>query len=202
MDKGSGDCFYNKTKYCCSHQRVSDNDELFRKYRLPFRRIRSGEIIWSSVCKEYGASYYVWQSSMWVHLLGQSALTFLLLDKCTSWKDSQDDLCLVFSNLQQGELSINEVNDSVNVIKVQNIFETGKLELFTKSHTAKLWIQHLDYTATLKMYIKAKRIRNWTMHLECTCKVLNLFAGTGIVNCAKSARLYVQRSSMALWKVL
>ena len=30
------------------------------------------------------------------------------------------------------------------------------------------------------------------MHLDCTCKMLNLFAGTGHVNYAKSARLYFQ----------
>ena len=43
------------------------------------------------------------------------------------------------------------------------------------------------------MYIKAERIGNWTMQLECTRKMLNFFfAGTGHVNYAKSARLYLQ----------
>ena len=94
---------------------------------------------------------------------------------CTSWKDSQDTLCLVFSNLQQGELSINDVNDDAHVIKLQNEFETGKYKLSKKSRTAKLWIQYLDFIATLKMYIKAERIGNWTMQLECTRKMLNFF---------------------------
>ena len=58
--------------------------------------------------------------------------------------DWEDILRLVFSNLQQGELSIDEVNDDVHVIKLQNEFETGKYELLKKSHTPKLWIQYLD----------------------------------------------------------
>ena len=78
------------------------------------------------------------------HLLVESALTCVLLDKCTSWKDSQDTFHLVFSNLQQGELSIDEVNDDVHVIKLQNEFETGKHELSKKLRAAKLWIQYLD----------------------------------------------------------
>ena len=78
------------------------------------------------------------------HLLVESALTCVLLDKCTSWKDSQDTFRLVFSNLQQGELSIDEVNDDVHVIKLQNEFETGKHELSKKLRAAKLWIQYLD----------------------------------------------------------
>ena len=78
------------------------------------------------------------------HFLVESALACVLLDKCTGWKDNQDTLCLVFSNLQQGELCIDEVNDDVHVIKLQNEFETGKYELLKKSHTPKLWIQYLD----------------------------------------------------------
>ena len=74
--------------------------------------------------------------------------------------DWEDILRLVFSNLQQGELSIDEVNDDVHVIKLQNEFETGKHELSKKLRAAKLWIQYLDYITTLKMHIKAKRIRN------------------------------------------
>ena len=84
------------------------------------------------------------------HLLIESAFICMLLDKCTrTWKDSQDTLCLVFSNLQQGELSIDKVNDNVNVRKLENEFEKGKFELSKKSRTAKLWIQYLDYIAIL-----------------------------------------------------
>ena len=63
------------------------------------------------------------------HLLVESALTCVPPDKCTSWNDSQDTFHLVFSNLQQGELYIDEVNDDVHIIKFQNEFETGKYEL-------------------------------------------------------------------------
>ena len=67
------------------------------------------------------------------HLLVESALTCVLPDKCTSWNDSQDTFRLAFSNLQQGELSVDKVNDVVHIIKFQNEFETGKYEL---------WISH------------------------------------------------------------
>ena len=126
------------------------------------------------------------------HPLVESSITCVLLDKYTSWKDSKDIFYLVFSNLQQGELSINKVNDNVRVIKLQNEFETRKYELLKKSRTVKLWIQYLDYIATLKMHIKVERIDNWTMQLKCTRKMLNLFRDTGHVNYAKSARLYLQ----------
>ena len=126
------------------------------------------------------------------HLLVESALTCVLLEKCTSWKDNENALHLVFNNLKQGKLSIDEVNNDVDVIKLQIEFETGKVDISKQSRTAKLWIQYLDYIATLKMYIKAERIGNWAMHLESTRKMLNLFAGTGHVNYAKSARLYLQ----------
>ena len=96
---------------------------------------------------------------------------------------------LLFNNLQQVELSIDKVNDNFHVIKLQNKFETGKLELLKKSRTN---FQNLDYIVTIKIYIKAKRVGNWTMRLECTHKMFNFFAGTADVNCAKSARLYLQ----------
>ena len=82
------------------------------------------------------------------HLLVESAFTCVLLEKCTSWKDNEDALRLVFNNLQQGELSIDEMNDDVDVIKLQNEFETGKVEISKQSRTAKLWIQYLNYIAT------------------------------------------------------
>ena len=89
------------------------------------------------------------------YLLVESALTCVLLEKCTSWKDNEDALRLFFNNLQQGELSIDEVNDDVDAIKLKNEFETRKVGILKQSRTAKLWIQYLVYIATLKMYIKA-----------------------------------------------
>ena len=136
---------------------------------LPYERIRSGEIVEAVYAKNtvpQTMSGKAVSRGPRAHLLVEFALTCVLLDKCISWKDSQDTLRLVFSNLQQGELSIDEVNDDVNVSKFQTEFETGKLELSKKSRTAKLWILYLNYIATLKMYFKAERIRNWTMHTK------------------------------------
>ena len=64
LDKGSGDCCFHETTCCCLPWGISHNDELFRKYVLLYGRYRSGEIVWDSVCKERGASYNVWQSSI------------------------------------------------------------------------------------------------------------------------------------------
>ena len=44
------------------------------------------------------------------HLLVESALTCVLLDECTSGKESQDTLRLAFSKFQQGKLSIEKVH--------------------------------------------------------------------------------------------
>ena len=52
---------------------------------------------------------------------------------------------------QQWDLSINKLNDNLNLGKFENDFDTGKLELLNKLHTAKLQIQYLDYIATLNM---------------------------------------------------
>ena len=126
------------------------------------------------------------------HLLVESALTCVLLDECTSRKDSQDTLRLAFSKFQQGELSIDEVHGYVNVTKLQNKFQAGKLELSKKLGTTKLQIQYLDYNVSLKICTNAKRIGHLTMPLECTRKMLNLFAGTDHLNYVKSARLCLQ----------
>ena len=68
----------------------------------------------------------------------------MLLDECTSRKDSQDTLRLAFSKFQQGELSIDEVHGYVNVTKLQNKFQTGKLELSKKLGTTKYSVFRLQ----------------------------------------------------------
>ena len=75
------------------------------------------------------------------------------------------------SSLQQGDLSINEVNEDVNVIKLQNEFETEKLEISKKSRTAKICIHSLDYISTLRYTSKRKEsgygLCNLNLHAIC-----------------------------------
>ena len=56
-----------------------------------------------------------------------------------------------------------------------------------------LWLQYLEYVDTLKLFIQAERTGNWNLHLIAVEKMLNLFAATGHINYAKSARLYLQQ---------
>ena len=61
------------------------------------------------------------------------------------------------------------------------------------SKTAKLWIQYLEYIDLLKLFIRAERTGNWTLYLSALSKMINLFAATGHLNYAKSARLHLQQ---------
>ena len=55
-----------------------------------------------------------------------------------------------------------------------------------------MWLQYLDYIDTVKLFIRAERTGNWHLHLIAVEKMLNLFAATGHIHYAKSARLYLQ----------
>ena len=59
--------------------------------------------------------------------------------------------------------------------------------------TAKLWLQYLHHIQVLKRFIIAERTFSWSLHLQSTTDMLNLFAGSGHLNYAKSARFYVQQ---------
>ena len=50
----------------------------------------------------------------------------------------------------------------------------------------------MDYIKLVKLFISAERTSNWELHLYIVSQMLNLFASTGHINYAKSARLYVQ----------
>ena len=45
----------------------------------------------------------------------------------------------------------------------------------------------------IKLFIFAERTGNWELHLSAVRKMINLFAATGHMNYAKSARLYLQK---------
>jgi len=67
-----------------------------------------------------------------------------------------------------------------------------KASLSMQSPTAKLWLQYVEYIETLKVFIRAERSGNWSLHLVTAARMLNVFAATGHINYAKSARLYLQ----------
>ena len=59
--------------------------------------------------------------------------------------------------------------------------------------TAKLWLQYISYIQTFKNFVRAEKTGNWCLHLQSVHDMLNLFAATGHVHYAKSARLYYQQ---------
>ena len=91
------------------------------------------------------------------------------------------------------EIAVSEVNESPELLLIQELLEDLKEYLRTASRTARLWLQHIDYVGILKLFIRAERTGNWKLHLHAVEKMLNVFAATGHVNYAKCARLYLQK---------
>ena len=76
--------------------------------------------------------------------------------------------------------------------KFTEMIRREKSKLAEESRTAKLWIAFMDYVDVIKMFIFAERTSDWQLHLLAVTNMLNLFAATGHIHYAKSARLYVQ----------
>ena len=74
---------------------------------------------------------------------------------------------------------------------VSDKLENLKLTLSGESRTAKLWILYIYYLDVLKRFIIAERTSKWLLHLDSTLRMLNLFASSGHINYAKSARMYI-----------
>lgn len=64
--------------------------------------------------------------------------------------------------------------------------------LSQQSRTSKFFLLYCDYIELLKMFLYAERTSNWQLHLHAVGSMIGLFAATGHVNYAKSARLYLQ----------
>ena len=79
--------------------------------------------------------------------------------------------------------------------RVGTIIDQCKTSLFESSRTSKHWIQYLRYIGPVKDFIKAERVDEWSLHLLTVQRMLSLFAISGHVNYAKSARLYIQSMS-------
>ena len=66
------------------------------------------------------------------------------------------------------------------------------MSLQEKSRTARLWLQYVEYVETCINFIRASRTGDWKLHLYAISKMTNLYAATGHINYAKSARIYLQ----------
>ena len=78
-------------------------------------------------------------------------------------------------------------------MQLGNALECLKNTLRSTSRTAKLWLQFMEYIEIIKDLICCERLGIYDGYLNAvTAALLNLFAATGHIHYAKSARLYVQ----------
>lgn len=141
--------------------------------------------------------------AMRAHFLVDSALHTLLLRR-------------LFSSARESESATNELQ-TTSVIELENLYkdvlagnvvlgadtpdclvklhleiEKLKLDLCSKSRTAKLWIQYLDFIQVLKTFLCAERTSDWHLHLSSLSHMVPIFAAAGHSNYAKCSRLYLQ----------
>ena len=90
------------------------------------------------------------------------------------------------------EEALQRLYDSEEFNLLKRMVENVKHYLQESSRTAKLWINYLHYIQIIKNFIRAERTGNWELHLQSVKSMLNLFAATGHIHYAKSARLYLQ----------
>ena len=78
------------------------------------------------------------------------------------------------------------------MLDINNALEEISIKL-EHQRTSKLWLLYLQYISILKKFILAEITSNWQLHLDSSNEMLNLFALTGHINYAKSARFYIQQ---------
>ena len=127
------------------------------------------------------------------HVLAESALMTLLLEKLQ--EDDKIDVeflrdfyQMILSNEREEE-SFHELQFSEEFVQIENQIEEIKKSLKAKSRTSQLWLLYMDYIKLVKLFIYWQRTSNWELHLYIVSQMLNLFASTGHINYAKSARL-------------
>ena len=98
----------------------------------------------------------------------------------------------LYQGIRNKSLPLESIGRSKELHKLNECLLQYKALLCEKSPTAKLWLQYMEYVETLKLFIRAERTGNWILHLIAVERMINLFAATGHIHYAKSARLYLQ----------
>ena len=91
------------------------------------------------------------------------------------------------------ESGFKEITSSKEIMKLQNIVETYKDDLSSKSRTSKLWVQYLKYIELVQLFIPAERTANWDLHIVSVSQMINLVAATGHIHYAKRAKVNMQK---------
>ena len=126
------------------------------------------------------------------HLLAESAFISILFEDTEAVNIAE--VYEFVSILEKKSLEETETFcQTPEVREIGAALEKRMQELRERSRTAKLWLQYLHHIQVLKRFIIAERTSNWSLHLQSTTDMLNLFAASGHLNYAKSARLYVQQ---------
>ena len=64
--------------------------------------------------------------------------------------------------------------DLEEIKRLQNCLEELKVRLSTKSRTAKLGLQYMEYIVIMRNYIRAARTGDWNLNLITLQKIINL----------------------------
>lgn len=107
-------------------------------------------------------------------------------------KQQTKNLEQLLSDVLDLRIAPDAIADSPDIVALNDAIKCTKAFLSNQSRTAKLWIHCLEYITVIKDFISSERLGNWEGHLLAVGKLLNLFAATGHINYAKSARLYLQ----------
>ena len=129
------------------------------------------------------------------HFLVESSLKDLLFDLAA--EDFGIDVQPLKEFVQHMEKekdsdSIHSFLQSQVMLDINSAFKEISIKL-EHQRTSKLWLRYLQYVSILKKFIFAERTSNWQLHLDSSAEMLNLFASTGHINYAKSARFYIQQ---------
>ena len=98
----------------------------------------------------------------------------------------------LYEGVKDKSIPVASIAESKELKKLHDCLLKYRQLLAESSPTAKLGLQYIEYVETLKVFIRAERTRDWNLHLIAVTQMLNLFAATGHINYAKSARLYLQ----------
>ena len=139
-------------------------------------------------------SGHAYSRSIRGHFLLEAALTQKLIEGFSSELSEKDskELDKLLSDVIAGKSGYDDINASEGIRSFEQKMNEWKENLKAKSRTAKFWLQYLDYVNIIKLFITAERTGDWKLHLLAVERMLNLFAATGHIHYAKSARLYLQ----------
>ena len=129
------------------------------------------------------------------YFLVESSLKDLLFDLVAEDFDIHIQPLKEFVKQMEKEKELNSIHyflKSQVMLDINSAFKEISIKL-EHQRTSKLWLLYLQYISILKKFILAERTSNWQLHLDSSTEMLNLFASTGHINYAKSARFYIQQ---------